>query len=89
LNIQEQNIIKQTYELPSVLERICQNYKPHLLTNHLFELATALNSWYAKHSVSAEEDTIRKESMLAFCKKMREYMMYCLDLLGIETVEEL
>jgi arginyl-tRNA synthetase len=89
LNTDEQNILKLTYNLNYILDRICDNYKPHQLTTHLYDLATAINSWYAKYSVSDEKNLERKETLLNFCWQLKNYLKFSLDLLGIITLEEL
>ncbi len=89
LNEQELMILKQTFLLPFILEDICQNYKPHHLCNYLFDLATKINSWYVKNSVSQEANLNRKISLLIFCKYLVNHLEFVLSLLGIETVEEI
>jgi arginyl-tRNA synthetase len=86
---EEQLILATMYQLPSVLDEITKTYKPHLLCNHLFDLATQINSWYAKYSVSAEQDLDRKAALLGFCTMVRDHMKLGLELLGIEPVESL
>jgi arginyl-tRNA synthetase len=91
LNPEEILILKKTLLLPLVLEQITHNYKPHLLCTHLFELATMVNSWYAKpdNSVSAEQNTERKQALLAFCTYLKNHIGFGLDLLGIDGVDAL
>ncbi len=89
LSSEEQKILKQTIVLPRVIEKILETYKPHLLTSHIYELTTAINSWYSNNSVSSEKDPQRKASMLVFCNYLREHLVNCLDLLAIETVDKL
>lgn len=89
LNSDEQQILKQTYTLPFVLEKVCENYKPHLLCNYLFDLATKVNSWYAKYPVATEPDQKRKETLLYFCEYLKDHLKFGLDLLAIDTVDSL
>lgn len=87
LNDEERLMLKQTYTLPWVLENVCGSYKPHNLCNYLFELATKINSWYVKHSVSNEPDLTRKKTLLVLCQYLRNHLDFTLSLLGIESVE--
>jgi arginyl-tRNA synthetase len=89
LNNQEKMILKQTLTLPLLLDQISTNYKPHLLCNHLFEIANQTNSWYAKHSVSNETDQNRKQALLQLIQKIKNHLWFGLDLLGVEGVERL
>ncbi len=89
LNKEELLILKRSYTLPLVLEKICQNYKPHHLCNYLFELATDINSWYAKYSVTNEKEKSRRRTLLLFCMYLKEHLSFGLSLLGINTVNKL
>jgi arginyl-tRNA synthetase len=82
-------IFKEMFTLTLVLDSICDSYKPHQLCNHLFNLATKINSWYAKFSVSAESDIARKHELLRLCYIMKNHLWKGLELLGIEPVAKL
>jgi arginyl-tRNA synthetase len=89
LNQEELDILKKTYTLPLVLEKICQNYKPHHLCNYLFELTTDINSWYSKYSVTNETNESRKYALLLLCEYLKAHLSFGLSLLGINTVDKL
>lgn len=89
LNLEEKVILKKIYLTDLILEKICTTFKPHLLCNHLFELCTLVNSWYSKHSVSGETDNLRKQTLLKLVDKIIIYLQNSLELLGVQTLEEL
>lgn len=89
LNQTELKLLNTTFTLPIILESITQNFKPHNLTNHLFELSSEINSWYAKYSVNNEMDLERKESLLALCQYLVNYLEKGLSLVGINSIEKL
>jgi arginyl-tRNA synthetase len=89
LNKTELAILNQIYTFEEVLESVINNYKPHILCNYLFEISTAVNSWYAKYSVSTETHEERKKQLLEFCSFLKNHLMFGLDLLGIDGVEKL
>jgi arginyl-tRNA synthetase len=89
LNDTETFLLKQTFTLPLVLEKVAQYYKPHWLCNHLFEVASEVNSWYSKYSVSQESDPERQQALLALTYKLKHHLWLGLELLGIEPLEEL
>ena len=89
LNSAEQKIIKNCWLTPLILDQISQNYKPHILCNHLFEIATMVNSWYAETSVSREENPERKQTLLNFCDQVQGHLKAGLNLLGIESLVEM
>jgi arginyl-tRNA synthetase len=82
----EQSILKQIWTLPEVLESICGNYQIHLLTNHLYELSNLINKWY--NDVPILKDP-RVGFMQVFIIKIMKQLEFCLDLLGIEVVDEI
>lgn len=88
-NQEEVEIIKHIATLPLVLETVSQTYKPHILTNFLYDLATRFNSWYAKYSVLNEPNFDRKNALLHFCVLIKKTLGYGLDLLGIESVDKI
>jgi arginyl-tRNA synthetase len=85
-NTLEQAILKQIWTLPEALESICGNYQIHLLTNHLYELSNLANKWY--NDVPILKDP-RQQFMQVFIIKIMKHLEFCLDLLGIEVVEEI
>lgn len=89
LNLEEKIILKKLYLTEIMLDKICQNFKPHLLCNHLFELCTLINSWYGNNSVSGENYPKRRQTLVVFCAKIRLYLSESLHLLGIEVLEDL
>jgi arginyl-tRNA synthetase len=89
LNPVEQKIIKACWLTPLVLDQISSSYKPHHLCNHLFEIATMVNSWYVETSVSRETQENRKQTLLNFCQQIQLHLKNGLELLGIESLEEL
>ncbi len=89
LNNSEKEILTKMLTLESTILNISKNYKPHHLCSYLFELTSMINSWYAKHSVAGEGDDNRKDALLHFVTKIINHLEYTINLLGIETVDEL
>jgi arginyl-tRNA synthetase len=89
LNSDEKKLLTKTVFLNPILENICQNHKIHQLTNHIYELSNAINSWYAKHSVSNEINQERKQALLRMVNILKTHLKMSLDLLGIEILEVL
>jgi arginyl-tRNA synthetase len=68
---------------------VIDSYKPHYLTNYLYELSTSFNSWYAKYSITNELDISRKNQLLQFCCIIKNQLETGLDLLAINTLDEM
>jgi arginyl-tRNA synthetase len=89
LNDDEKLIVKTMLTLPLVVENVLKDNRPHLLTTHIFELSTLVNSWYAKHSVATEKDLDRKDSMLGMCRHIKAHLEFTLKLLGIKPIDSI
>ena len=89
LNRDELLILKHCLILTQTVEKVIESYKPHYLTNCLYELATSFNSWYAKYSVANETDLERKTQLLNFCVVIKNQLETGLDLLAIKTLEKM
>jgi arginyl-tRNA synthetase len=89
LNHDEILILKKCFVLTQTVEKVIESYKPHYLTNYLYELSTSFNSWYAKHSVNNEIDEGRKKQLLSFCSIIKNQLETGLKLLAIEVLEEM
>jgi arginyl-tRNA synthetase len=48
-----------------------------------------VNSWYVETSVSRETQENRKQTLLNFCQQIQLHLKNGLELLGIESLEEL
>ena len=89
LNETEKEILTQIYGFELMVSQATDAMKPHQICNYLYSLASKLNSWYAKYQVSTEPNLIRKQTLLALCKKCTTHLTFALSLLAIEAVEEL
>ena len=86
LEPEEQALAKQMLRFGDVLIEVERSYKPNLLANFLYELATQFNVFYQAHSVlKAPQD--RQPTRLLLCDLTARYLQTGLDLLGIETLE--
>lgn len=86
LEPEEQALAKQMLRFGDVLTEVERSYKPNLLANFLYELATQFNLFYQAYSVlKAPQD--RQPTRLLLCDLTARYLKTGLDLLGIETLE--
>ena len=89
LNTQELTILHTMYTLPYTLETAISTLSPHILANHLLQLSSLINSWYASNSVAGEVDSARRDALLGLCRLMQTHLSFCLQLLAIEPLERL
>ncbi|MBI2638325.1 arginine--tRNA ligase [Candidatus Peregrinibacteria bacterium] len=75
-------------KFPEVVAHAAQEFKPNLIANYLFELASRFNTFYASVQVlQAEEDA--RAARLALTESVATTLKNGLALLGIEAPEEM
>jgi arginyl-tRNA synthetase len=75
-------------EYGATLHKVRETLEPHRLCTYLFELAQLFTSFYDQCPVLKSEDSVR-ESRLALCALVLRRLSGGLDLLGIETPENM
>ena len=77
-------------EFPDILRQVAADAYPHVLCNHLYELATAFTGFYQQCPVlKAEIDAELRASRLALCDLAARTLATGLELLGIEVMAEM
>ncbi|MEJ0088772.1 MAG: arginine--tRNA ligase [Limisphaerales bacterium] len=71
------------------LEAVAEEYRPNYLCNYLFELAEKFSSFYENCPVLKADDAATRDSRLALCDLTARVLKQGLDVLGIETVEQM
>ena len=72
-----------------VVETVARDLRPHLLTTYLFDLAQAFSSFYTNCPVLKAESDALKKSRLLHCRHTARTIQHGLQLLGIETIEQM
>jgi arginyl-tRNA synthetase len=70
------------------LEAVAEEYRPNFLCNYLFELAGKFTGFYENCPVLKADGAVR-ESRLTLCDLTARVLKQGLDVLGIETVEQM
>jgi arginyl-tRNA synthetase len=70
------------------LEAVAEEYRPNFLCNYLFQLAGKFTGFYENCPVLKAEGAVR-ESRLALCDLTARVLKQGLNVLGIETVEQM
>jgi len=70
------------------LEAVAEEYRPNFLCNYLYELAGKFTSFYENCPVLKADDASRT-SRLALCDLTARVLKQGLDVLGIETIEQM
>ena len=85
---EEFSLAKHLLNFGLVIETVAQEYRPNLLCNFLYELAGIFSSFYENCPVLKAEPAERA-SRLVLCDLTAKVLKQGLELLGIETLEQM
>jgi arginyl-tRNA synthetase len=85
----ELNIARKLLTLPILLNDTITKLKPHYLVNYCYDLTNQVNSWYNTTSLLKEDNLTRKATLIELLKATMETLIFCLDKLGIESLDEI
>ena len=72
-----------TSRLSLLLEQCIAAAEPAYLAKHAFQLAQLFNNFYHRHHILTEEDSVRRQFLLATVAVAERALVRCLDWLGI------
>ncbi len=85
---EELTLGKHLIQFNDIIHAVFKEYRPHLLTNYLYELAVKFSKFYEACPVLKAEEPIRS-SRFALCDLTARVLKKGLYLLGIETLEKM
>ncbi len=85
---EELSLAKHLIQFSDAVHPILEDYRPHLLTSYLYELAVRFSRFFEACPVLKAEEPIRAER-LALCDITARTLKTGLNLLGIETLEKM
>ncbi len=85
----EAKLIKKIGELPEIIKQSSREFKPHLISFYLYELASQFNQFYRDCPVISETDKEIKETRLKIVNATKIAIRNGLGILGIDTLEEM
>ena len=74
---------------PQVIDEACQNRRPNLIANYVYETAAAFNQFYRDCPVLSESNPILRTSRLALVDAARIVLANALAILGIAAPKEM
>ncbi len=81
---EEFELAKKLSKFSEVIENAAEKYKPHLVANYAYELASLFSKFYENCPVIESE---KEKERLALVESFIYTMRNCLELMGIEEVE--
>lgn len=85
----EINLVKHLAQFPLIIEEACNNFKPHIIANFLFETAARFNQFYRDCPVIPEKNQELKNTRIVVVEATRIVLSNALNLLGITAPEEM
>jgi len=85
----ELTLIKQLYSFTETLLATYRNLNPSMLTNYLFSLTSKFSQFYTTESILNIEDIALKRARLSLIDRTATIIKNCLNLLGIDVVNQL
>ena len=86
------NEVDLMLELARFNEMISQAYEemaPHRICHYIYELANAFNSFYHNNKILTEKDEEKRASWIALITLVKNILLICVDLLGIEAPDRM
>ncbi len=85
----EATLARRLARFGDVVHKAAETSQPHLVAEHLYELAGAFNGFYQRCKVLDAKDATTRESRLALTSLTSRQLRRSLELLGIETIERM
>tara|TARA_B100001057_G_scaffold169178_1_gene169968 strand:+ start:14651 stop:16396 length:1746 start_codon:yes stop_codon:yes gene_type:complete len=84
----ERTLARKLTFFPLALSQTLRELKPHFLCTYLYELSTDFSSFYNNDKVMVEDRRTQSLRIL-LCRRTKTYLCSGLEILGIETLEEM
>ena len=85
----EREILLQLNRFSESLEQAYSAREPSIISEYAYILAQKFSSLYAELPINGESDYDVRDSRLQLCRIVREVLIQCLNLLGIEAPERM
>lgn len=88
-NKEEEDILREIYKFPEIVEEAAEKFSPNLICNFIFDLAQKYNLFYDLHPILGAENKELKIFRLALTKSVAQVLKISLSLLGISSPEKM
>jgi arginyl-tRNA synthetase len=79
----DRGLILALAKFPEAIKGAVRGYAPHILCDHIYNLAQEFSAFYAKTHIMSEENQAQKQSWLGICNLVATQLETALKLLGI------
>jgi arginyl-tRNA synthetase len=88
LTAEEYDVIKELGKFKDVVRVACDKYEPSIVTRYALDLSASFNKFYFACKIACEDQNL-KNFRLHLAKAVKTVLTNALNLLGIDTVEEM
>jgi arginyl-tRNA synthetase len=85
VNDTDRDLALMVTKLPEVIAGAVRGYAPHILCDHIYQLAQSFSAFYARNHIVSETNIERRNSWLALCHVVATQMEIVLNILGIRV----
>ncbi len=85
----EIKLTKKLMQFPDAIIDVSKNFRPNIITTYLYELSQIFNNFYENCPVLKADNETLKTSRLSLCDLTARTLKLGLELLGIETLEQM
>ncbi|EKN62972.1 arginine--tRNA ligase [Schinkia azotoformans] len=85
----EIDLLKKLGEFPEAVAEAAEKRMPHRITNYIYDLASALHSFYNAEKVINPEELEKSRARLALVKAVQITLKNALDLVGVSAPEKM
>jgi len=89
INKEEQTLIIQILDFPSVIQEAATNYSPAVIANYTYELVKEYNSFYQNIPVLNAENEDVKRFRVALSKTVSSVVKNAMKLLGVDVPNQM
>lgn len=88
-NSHEIDLITELAGFPAIVKTATKEYSPHIIANYVYGLSKRFSIFYHYHSVLNADTGELTAARLALIAAVRQVILNCFELLGIEPVDEM
>jgi len=88
-NNEETDLVLELANFASAFKTALKELSPHIIANYVYGLTKKFSTFYHCHSVLNAENESLKTARLALIAAVRQVILNCFELLGIEPVDEM
>ena len=88
-NASEKALEMELVQFNTMMQAAAEETAPHKVCAYIYDLANAFNHFYHETKILAEEDTKKRESLIALLVLTRDVLETCINVLGFDAPEKM